>query len=137
MSPPPGAGSDGTFRQPSTAALRDPMEPIALEARGVTKRFGGLTAVDHVDLKIPQGAIQGLIGPNGAGKTTFFNIVAGIYQLTDGRDPLRGLADPRRPRRLFRKSQALAAGSDRGARHRPHVSEHPPVREHDARSTMS
>ena len=57
---------------------------IALETRGVTKRFGGLTAVDHVDLKIPQGAIQGLIGPNGAGKTTYFNIIAGIYELSDG-----------------------------------------------------
>jgi branched-chain amino acid transport system ATP-binding protein len=58
--------------------------PIALETRGVTKRFGGLTAVDHVDLKIPTGAIQGLIGPNGAGKTTYFNIIAGIYELSDG-----------------------------------------------------
>jgi branched-chain amino acid transport system ATP-binding protein len=58
--------------------------PFALETRGVTKRFGGLTAVDHVDLKIPTGAIQGLIGPNGAGKTTYFNIIAGIYELSDG-----------------------------------------------------
>jgi len=58
--------------------------PVVLETRAVTKRFGGLTAVDSVDLKIPQGAIQGLIGPNGAGKTTFFNIIAGIYELTDG-----------------------------------------------------
>ena len=57
---------------------------VALEARGVTKRFGGLTAVDMVDLSIPRGGIQGLIGPNGAGKTTFFNIVAGIYQPTEG-----------------------------------------------------
>jgi ABC-type branched-subunit amino acid transport system ATPase component len=58
--------------------------PIVLETRGVTKRFGGLTAVDDVDLQIPQGLIQGLIGPNGAGKTTFFNIIAGIYELTEG-----------------------------------------------------
>jgi branched-chain amino acid transport system ATP-binding protein len=58
--------------------------PIVLEAKGVTKRFGGLTAVDSVDLAIRKGTIQGLIGPNGAGKTTFFNIVAGIYQPTEG-----------------------------------------------------
>jgi branched-chain amino acid transport system ATP-binding protein len=50
----------------------------------VTKRFGGLTAVDRVDLAIRKGTIQGVIGPNGAGKTTFFNIVAGIYQPTEG-----------------------------------------------------
>jgi ABC-type branched-subunit amino acid transport system ATPase component len=55
-----------------------------LVARGVTKRFGGLVAVDAVDLTIPHGAIAGLIGPNGAGKTTFFNMVAGIYQPTAG-----------------------------------------------------
>ena len=59
-------------------------QTIVLETRGVTKRFGGLTAVDHVDLKIPKGAIQGLIGPNGAGKTTYFNIIAGIYELSGG-----------------------------------------------------
>jgi len=55
-----------------------------LVARGVTKRFGGLVAVDNVDLVVPRGAIAGVIGPNGAGKTTFFNMVAGIYQPTEG-----------------------------------------------------
>jgi ABC-type branched-subunit amino acid transport system ATPase component len=55
-----------------------------LFARGVTKRFGGLTAVESVDLSIPRGSIQGLIGPNGAGKTTFFNIIAGLYEPTEG-----------------------------------------------------
>jgi branched-chain amino acid transport system ATP-binding protein len=55
-----------------------------LVARGVTKRFGGLVAVDKVDLTIPRGAIVGLIGPNGAGKTTFFNMVAGLYEPTAG-----------------------------------------------------
>src|SRR5215218_3477525 len=57
---------------------------IILEARGVTKRFGGLVAVDSVDLVVHRGTIASVIGPNGAGKTTFFNIVAGIYQPTEG-----------------------------------------------------
>ena len=52
---------------------------IVLRAEGVTKRFGGLTAVNAVDLEIARGIIQGVIGPNGAGKTTFFNMIAGIY----------------------------------------------------------
>lgn len=50
-----------------------------LDARGVTKVFGGLVAVNNVDFTIPEGSIVSLIGPNGAGKTTFFNTVAGIY----------------------------------------------------------
>jgi branched-chain amino acid transport system ATP-binding protein len=64
--------------------------PPVLRATGVTKRFGGLTAVESVDLAIPLGTIQGLIGPNGAGKTTFFNIVAGIYEPTEGRIEFEG-----------------------------------------------
>ena len=59
------------------------MAPI-FEASGVTKQFGGLTAVKDVDLTIEEGAIRGLIGPNGAGKTTLFNLITGIYPQTAG-----------------------------------------------------
>ena len=57
---------------------------LILSASGVTKRFGGLVAVNAVDFDIPEGSIVSLIGPNGAGKTTFFNVVAGLYEPTHG-----------------------------------------------------
>ncbi len=57
---------------------------LILSASGVTKRFGGLVAVNAVNFDIPEGSIVSLIGPNGAGKTTFFNVVAGLYEPTDG-----------------------------------------------------
>jgi branched-chain amino acid transport system ATP-binding protein len=64
-------------------------EPI-LEARGITKQFGGLTAVDDVDFSVPEKAIVSLIGPNGAGKTTFFNCMTGLYKPTMGKVAFAG-----------------------------------------------
>lgn len=55
-----------------------------LEAKKVTKTFGGLTAVNQVDFTIEKGMIASLIGPNGAGKTTFFNTITGIYPTSSG-----------------------------------------------------
>ncbi|MCR5067907.1 MAG: ABC transporter ATP-binding protein [Erysipelotrichaceae bacterium] len=55
-----------------------------LETRHVTMRFGGLTAVDDLNIVIDEGEIVSLIGPNGAGKTTCFNVITGIYQPTEG-----------------------------------------------------
>ena len=60
-----------------------------LRAEKITKRFGGLVAVNAIDFTIPTNSIVSLIGPNGAGKTTFFNIIAGIYDPTKGRIEFR------------------------------------------------
>jgi branched-chain amino acid transport system ATP-binding protein len=63
---------------------------VTLEARQVTKRFGGLTAVNSVDLDIPQQCIASVIGPNGAGKTTFFNCITGFYKPEEGEITFNG-----------------------------------------------
>lgn len=61
-----------------------------LRAQSVTRKFGGLVAVNAVDYEIPRGSISAIIGPNGAGKTTFFNVIAGIYAPTSGTIELDG-----------------------------------------------
>lgn len=55
-----------------------------LKITDVTKRFGGITAVDNINMSVYLGKIQGIIGPNGAGKTTLFNLISGIYKPTLG-----------------------------------------------------
>jgi branched-chain amino acid transport system ATP-binding protein len=57
---------------------------IVLETKGLTMRFGGLTAVRNFDIQVQKGRIVGLIGPNGAGKTTCFNMITGFYKPTEG-----------------------------------------------------
>lgn len=63
---------------------------MMLRARQVVKRFGGLVAVDRVDLEIDAGSIVSVIGPNGAGKTSFFNCVAGWYRPEEGQIEFNG-----------------------------------------------
>jgi branched-chain amino acid transport system ATP-binding protein len=79
---------------------------IVLEANGVTMRFGGLTAVDDVSMKVHEGEIVGLIGPNGAGKTTFFNCLTGMYIPTEGTVELNGETLPPKPLKVVRAGMA-------------------------------
>ncbi|TKX58354.1 ABC transporter ATP-binding protein [Halorubrum sp. ASP1] len=68
---------------------------MLLETEGLTKRFGGITAVDGVDFALEAGELCSIIGPNGAGKTTFFNLLTGVLEPSDGRirfDPPGGAA---------------------------------------------
>ena len=73
----------------STAAPRAEADAV-LRADGITKRFGGLTAVDNVSVEVNEGEIVGLIGPNGAGKSTFFNCVTGRLTADEGEVFLQG-----------------------------------------------
>ena len=66
------------------------MNDIVLSCEGLVKRFGGITATDHVSLHIPRGARHALIGPNGAGKTTLINLLTGVLAPTEGRIRLLG-----------------------------------------------
>lgn len=66
------------------------MSDVLLEARKITMQFGGLKAVDSLELQIKKGQLVGLIGPNGAGKTTAFNMLTGVYQPTQGEVFLEG-----------------------------------------------
>ncbi len=71
----------------------EPVEPVSsalLELSKVTKHFGGLAAVQDVDLQVNPTEIVSIIGPNGAGKTTVFNLITGIYRATSGDVRLEG-----------------------------------------------
>jgi branched-chain amino acid transport system ATP-binding protein len=75
-----------------------------LEAKGATKRFGGLTAVNDLSFDLDEGAIVSVIGPNGAGKTTFFNCIAGFYRIDEGTIMLDGAEiHPLRPDQIARR----------------------------------
>ena len=80
------------------------MSAPLLEIQKLTLRFGGLTAVSEVDLRVEEGQIAAVIGPNGAGKTSLFNAITGIYEPTSGEVHLAGqdLREPMRPRLLVR-----------------------------------
>jgi len=74
-----------------------------LACRGLTRRFGGVVALDGLDLDVAEGSVLGLIGPNGSGKTTFFNVLTGLFPADAGEsrfagEPITGL----RPQAIYR-----------------------------------
>ena len=104
-----------------------------LVASQVTRRFGGLVAVNSVDFTIPEGSIVSLIGPNGAGKTTFFNVLLGVIDPSAGEVKFHGRRMIARPERIALRVArvglpAIVVGGARGdpRRHGDHL--RPPAR---------
>lgn len=83
-----------------SAATTDP--EFAIRARGLTRRFGGLTAVDHIDLSIPRARIYGFLGPNGSGKTTAIRMLCGLLTPSEGEAEVLGYSVPKEAERLRR-----------------------------------
>jgi ABC-type branched-subunit amino acid transport system ATPase component len=132
----------GAVTPTQTSATRAPVTPgasAALSVRGLSRRFGGITAVDDVSFELAPRSILGLIGPNGAGKTTMFDLISGITPLESGTVELGGVdvtswsADRRAMAGLGRSFQDarifpaltvaenLAIGLDRHLTDRDHV----------------
>ena len=117
--------------EPLTLRPVDSGAPMALEVKGLCKNFGGLKAVDEVDLQVLRGGVHALIGPNGSGKTTTLNVVTGLYRASEGaifvdgvdvtalpahKRTVAGLARTFQNIRLFRSMTALenvAVGAER------------------------
>ena len=101
---------------------------LAIEARGLVKRFDGMTAVNGVDISVPEGAIYGILGPNGAGKTTTLRMLLGIIEPDEGTRRMFGHDNPQdiarlvgylpEERGLYRSMSARACDAISGP-HRP------------------
>jgi branched-chain amino acid transport system ATP-binding protein len=87
---------------------------VLLELDGLTRRFGGLVAVDRVSMKVAEGEVRAVIGPNGAGKSTLFNLITGVIKPSDGTvrfagEGLTGLSVPRICQRGIARTFQLTA----------------------------
>ncbi|WP_175760080.1 ABC transporter permease subunit [Burkholderia anthina] len=92
---------DAAEDEASPVSREASMGPTAtLKAKGVTKRFGGLTALSEVDVCVPERTITGLIGPNGAGKSTLFNVMTGVFPATSGSVTVTGEPLPNELRKV-------------------------------------
>ncbi len=84
-------------------AISEPVGTVALEAKGVKKHFGGIKAIDGVDIQIKMGRIHGIIGPNGSGKSTLVSMLTRYHSLTEGEVLLFGAPAPKAPHLVARK----------------------------------
>jgi ABC-type sugar transport system ATPase subunit len=80
------------------------MKPL-LEVKNITKRFGGLTAVDNVDMQVFPGEVVGILGDNGAGKSTLIKVISGVYHAEAGKIFFEG-----KPVRIDNPMEALRIG---------------------------
>ncbi|MDR0479907.1 MAG: ATP-binding cassette domain-containing protein, partial [Burkholderiaceae bacterium] len=80
-----------------------PDDALVIRATGLTKRFGALTAVDHVDLAVPRGQVYGFLGPNGSGKSTTNRMLCGLLAPTSGQIEVLGLPIPEQAEALRRR----------------------------------
>ncbi len=85
------------------------MVEYAIQADGLTKSYGALTAVDHVDMRVPDGGIFGLLGPNGAGKTTIIKVLTGLSDITSGEASVAGFNVRTEPMRVKERIGWVAA----------------------------
>ena len=83
---------------------------LAIETRGLTKRFGGYDAVKEIDLAVPHGSVFGFLGPNGSGKTTTIRMLLGLASPTSGEARVLGAAMPRENARVLPRVGALVEG---------------------------
>ena len=97
----PGREPQAPAPQPMPPAAHAPVDGPVLSVTGLSKRFGGVQALDAVDLHVHAGEALGLIGPNGSGKTTLVNIVSGLYQADAGEIRLGGESVSGRPAYLL------------------------------------
>lgn len=84
----------------NTAIAGNAAEALAIQARGLTKRFGDFTAVDHVDLNVPSKQVYGFLGPNGSGKSTTIRMLCGLLTPTEGEIDVLGLRIPQQAEAL-------------------------------------
>src|SRR5262245_7689875 len=77
--------------------------PPVVRARGLTKRYGALTAVDGIDIDVSRGDVYGLLGPNGAGKTTFMRMLFGLIRADAGEIAVSGVPVQPQPQRALRE----------------------------------
>ena len=79
------------------------MDELAIRARGLTRRFGTLVAVDHVDLSVPRAQVYGFLGPNGSGKSTTMRMLCGLLTPSEGEVEVLGLRIPEQAEALKRR----------------------------------